>query len=252
LNTIELINVLFKNQFKVIDGLPNSISLEQIDSFHSNDLAKNLTEYLSLCEKLSLERTSVLLNKRSDNFNYISNILMINGFEHYASKVEYIKNLNTIEVQNKKYNWKSLNDAELTEGDFKVYWEMCMKDSANAKSSLTMDQHLLSVESELGEKWRNSCRVFYIERTPIGITIPHIEPGTIDEGRIFYFGLFPEARGRNFASDLHYQSLQFLKEMGARYYIGATHLANTKMQKVFLRNNCTVKAYNEVFYKYFS
>ncbi|MDF2608402.1 MAG: acetyltransferase, family [Bacillales bacterium] len=137
MDAINLITDLFKNQFNVINGLPNYISLEQIGLTHQDDININLTEFLSLCKRLSIERTSVLLNRRFDNYNYISNSLLIYGFEHYASKVEYIKDLNNIEVQNKKYKWKSLNDAELTESDFKAYWEMCMKDSANARSSLT-------------------------------------------------------------------------------------------------------------------
>lgn len=44
--------------------------------------------------------------------------------------------------------------------------------------------------------------------------------GDIDEGRLFYFGIFPEERGKGYSKYLHLQSLHFLKEMGATYYIG--------------------------------
>ncbi|MBS4174712.1 GNAT family N-acetyltransferase [Bacillus sp. FJAT-49736] len=115
-----------------------------------------------------------------------------------------------------------------------------------------MEQHFDSIKSELGrKKWRNSCRVFIKEEEPIAVTIPHIEPGTEDEGRLFYFGIVPKERGKGLSSILHNQSLSFLKEMGATYYIGSTQTTNIRMQNVFKKNGCCLRAQMESYYKYF-
>ncbi len=112
-----------------------------------------------------------------------------------------------------------------------------------------MEEQLQSVERLLGSDWGHSCIAIYEENKPIGITIPHIEPETIDEGRLFYFGLLPEERGKGRSVQLHYQSLLFLKQMGATYYIGSTHETNLIMQNVFLKNGCSVKSHTESYYR---
>ena len=72
------------------------------------------------------------------------------------------------------------------------------------------------------------------------MSIPHIEPGTVSEGRLFYFGVnCLSYRGKGVASQLHLQCLHMFKEMGATYYIGSTHTSNEKMQGIFWRNNCS-------------
>jgi hypothetical protein len=41
-----------------------------------------------------------------------------------------------------------------------------------------------------------------------------------------------------------------LKQMGATYYKGRTHETNLKMQNVFLKNDCSIIAHTESYYKY--
>ena len=53
------------------------------------------------------------------------------------------------------------------------------------------------------------------------MAIPHIEHGTVSEGRLFYFGVMPYYRGKGIASKLHLQCLHMLKEMGLRIILGA-------------------------------
>ncbi|WP_371320149.1 hypothetical protein [Chengkuizengella axinellae] len=102
----------------------------------------------------------------------------------------------------------------------------------------------------MGDHWKNFCNVIFLRNIPIGISIPHIEPGTLNEGRLFYFGILPEHRGKGLSSVIHYQSLIMLKQMGATYYIGSTHDENIKMQKVFQRNDCITRAHTESYYLY--
>ncbi|MEB8556562.1 GNAT family N-acetyltransferase, partial [Bacillus cereus] len=39
--------------------------------------------------------------------------------------------------------------------------------------------------------------------------------------------------------------------IGATYYIGSTHTSNEKMQRIFWRNNCSLKTEIELYYKIF-
>jgi len=167
-------------------------------------------------------------------------------------KHTYRKELTNLDEQKKPCNGASLADDSLSKTEFKQLWERWMSGSANRPSSLTMEQHLLSVKSELGEDWEKSCQVFYLQNNPVGISIPHIEPGTMNEGRLFYFGLLPEVRGKGLSTPLHLQSLWALKEMGATRYIGSTHIANKPMQRVFEKNGYSVRSLTESYYKYFS
>ena len=73
-----------------------------------------------------------------------------------------------------------------------------------------------------------------------GVFISHIEPFTKDEGRLFYFGLTPEFRGKGLAAVFHRFALAAIKlELDAESYIGVTDADNSAMKRVFLQNDCT-------------
>lgn len=127
-----------------------------------------------------------------------------------------------------------------------------MSGSDNAPSSLSIHEHFHSIQTELGGDWQKSRIAFYESNQPIGISIPHIEPGTKNEGRLFYFGLLPEERGKGLSAHIHLQSLNILKQMGATYYVGSTHITNEKMQKVFWKNGCCIRTETELYCKIFA
>jgi hypothetical protein len=119
----------------------------------------------------------------------------------------------------------SLNEGRYLENisinEFKRVWEESMKGSLNSPSSITMDEQMRSVEVELGPDFKKSCVVACENSRPIGVVIPHIEPGTLREGRLFYFGLIPEERGKGKSIPLHQQALDILKNVfKAEYYKG--------------------------------
>ncbi|GGC95397.1 hypothetical protein GCM10007216_27690 [Thalassobacillus devorans] len=158
-----------------------------------------------------------------------------------------VKKLLTQETAEAAYfDTASLHD--IPEEAFKPIWKKAMSGSLNAPSSLDMDGHMQSVKGELGEDYRKSCLVAYENGEPIGVVMPHIEPGTADEGRLFYFGLVPEARGKRKSKQLHLQALDILKsQFGASYYIGSTSRNNVPMLKTFEANSCTVVEKNKVY-----
>jgi RimJ/RimL family protein N-acetyltransferase len=73
-----------------------------------------------------------------------------------------------------------------------------------------------------------------------GLCIPHIEPYTESEGRIFFFGITPLFRGQGLAATVHkFASASLRLELRADDYFGATDWDNRPMKKVFLANGCT-------------
>lgn len=242
---------LLGESFKILNGYPSYITLEQKERAGGHFSEQDILLLIDESVKWGLDRIGISLIRTSGEFERLSNLFLKNGFEHFSSRVEVYRNLDGLEKGAAPFKWASAADGRFSKNEFKHVWERCMEGSDNKPSTLTMDQHLLSVETELGEGWENSCRVFYLENQPIGISIPHIEPGTKDEGRLFYFGLLPEQRGQGVSAPLHLQSLWALKEMGAAYYIGSTHADNKKMQRVFEKNGCRIKAQTETYYKYF-
>ncbi|ETI70834.1 GNAT family N-acetyltransferase [Neobacillus vireti] len=251
MSKILLIESLVCNTFKILNGFPAYITIEQKEKPTDLISEQELSMLINLCSYWGLKRIGVSLDKTSEDFNYLSDLFQRNGFEHFSSRVEVYKDLTNLDKGETPFTYAALADQSFSESEFKHLWERCMSGSDNKPSTLTMDQHIMSVKSELGEDWGKSCHVYYLQNNPIGISIPHIEPGTMDEGRLFYFGLLPEARGKGLSTSLHLHSLWALKEMGATYYIGSTHIANKKMERVFEKNGCVTRTQTETFYKYF-
>lgn len=247
-----MVENLLKESFKVLDGTPQYIGIEEIEraDFDHNNWKDKINTLNDFAIQNKLSRISALINRSSEHYLLLSQMLINLGFEKYTSKVEVVRDLNDINNNIKGYDWQSLSDYNISEDEFKKIWEKCMYASENSPTSLTMDEHLNSVKNEIGENWSKSCNVIYLEDNPIGISIPHIERGTVDEGRLFYFEILPEERGKGHSVSIHYQSMNLLKELGATYYIGITHETNKKMQKVFLKNGCSIRAETESYYKY--
>ncbi len=250
---LTVVQSLFGPMNKVLNGLPNAVTIEEIeeDAFYNVQTYKEkISRFEEICFNWELKRASIVLNKRFSSYNSSARVLLDADFSLHAAKIEVCRELDNVDALEKQFTYRSIEER-LSEKEFKRIWEQCMLNSGNQTSNLTIDEHFYSVQTELGKGWEKSCIVFYDENEPIGLSIPHIEHGTESEGRLFYFGVMPHYRGKGISSQLHLQSLHMLKEMGATYYIGSTHTSNEKMQRIFWRNNCSMKTEIELYYKIF-
>ncbi|MEI3893900.1 MULTISPECIES: GNAT family N-acetyltransferase [Bacillus] len=251
---LTIIQNLFGPSKKVLNDLPNAVAIEEIEEdvlYDVQTYKEKISRFEEVCFNWELKRASIVLNKRFSSYNTSAKVLLDAGFSLHAAKIEVCRELNNTEELERQYTYRSIAEGTLSEKEFKYIWEQCMLDSGNQTSTLTIDEHFYSVQTELGKGWEKSCIVFYDEDESIGMSIPHIEIGTESEGRLFYFGVIPYCRGKGIASQLHLQSLHMLKEMNATYYIGSTHTSNEKMQGIFWRNNCSLKTELELYYKIF-
>ncbi|WP_082232486.1 GNAT family N-acetyltransferase [Halobacillus massiliensis] len=224
---------------KVVYG-DNFIAVEEADHLTDVELFKVLDqleseEVRNISLMLSPHRSRSVVNKLSDRNYYYTDTTIY--FYHSLEKLR-VREKHNIE-------W-----VRLEERDFKMVWVQAMQGSLNHTGPINIDEQMGSVKKELGRTYRDSCLVVNVNGQIAGACMPHIEPGTTEEGRLFYFGLLPEFRGRGLAGEIHLAALKkLLEDFSASYYIGATSMHNIPMLKVFERNGCREIRKKEVYKK---
>ncbi|MFD1019348.1 GNAT family N-acetyltransferase [Thalassobacillus hwangdonensis] len=115
------------------------------------------------------------------------------------------------------------------------------------------EREVLNIKSELGEEYEHSLYSIHAGGKGVGVVIPHIEPGTSDEGRLFYIGIDPEYQGKGYGREAHRYGIHLLKDVfGAVSYVGMTDESNHAMQAVFEKNHCRMRNPVYVFTKAFN
>jgi hypothetical protein len=236
-------------------GLLEKIKIVKGESFVTIEDTKLLTdkEFIDLISYLmnqtyinTAKNVNILVDCKFNN--EVDLLLKEFGFRLHDETVTVYNDLTGTFNYVSDFVLKDLEDISINE--FKRVWEESMKGSLNSPSSLTMDEQIRSVEVELGPDFKKSCMAAFENNQPIGVVIPHIEPGTLKEGRLFYFGLIPEERGKGKSIPLHQQALAVLKKVfNAEFYIGSTSRNNVPMLKTFEHNGCSVLARNRVYKK---
>ncbi|MGE6752885.1 hypothetical protein ACQKFO_05525 [Rossellomorea sp. NPDC071047] len=229
---------------KIIHG-DNYATIEDTKELSTEEM-KELVRFLEQTPAYhSLSTLKILVNQIFSR--EVDEYLVGKGFEMIDEFVTVYKKLEKSKV-NHSFTLKNLH--MISENEFAHIWMQSMEGSLNAPSRLTMPEHMKSVAIELGDSYKDSCIAVYERDHPIGVIMPHIEPGTVDEGRLFYFGLIPEERSKGKSKNLHKLALSLLvNDFHAKKYIGGTSKNNAPMIRTFLTNGCEVKDVNRVFLK---
>jgi ribosomal protein S18 acetylase RimI-like enzyme len=164
--------------------------------------------------------------------------LLAKGFRKVTAIAEYTKELKEEPVIDGQIMAHSLAEVHISEAEYGALYEQCRSGSANKNEVQAVAEVMYMLQGELGPGWREYCHYFTTRGETVGISIPHIEPGTDSEGRMFYFGVMPNARGRGTGTKLHQHSLRLLRQLRASYYIGSTDVSNRDMIRVFEKNGC--------------
>ncbi len=213
----------------------NSITVEDTEELKVKEFIELVQALLNDSEITAAKYLTILADRRLSE--EAGEYLRGNGFMIH-DEVQFVVNdlQNEIEEEG-NFSLKSL--AEVKEDTFKEIWRQTMEGSLNAPQSLNMNEQMKSVKKELGSSYIDTCNIAYEKGEPVGVVMPHIEPGTNEEGRFFYFGLLKEARGKKKSAPLYRKGLKILKEtFGAAYSIGATSVRNKPMLKVFEKTGC--------------
>ncbi len=235
--------------------------MELGDSMHLYQIIKNEPAYW-LVDQVKVKGTELLEYRvqlerlltawESKRVSYLSLLmdegiegwLVEQGFHKVSSIVEYTRSLAKLPPLDEAIQCQSLAGGAISDLQFQDLYAKCRSGSANKNKQQPMDEVMKSLESELGRDWRSYCYYFLRAGTkePLGISIPHIEADTVEEGRLFYFGVLPEVRGQGLGTRLHTHALHLLKkEVGASYYVGSTDKHNTGMIRIFEKNGCHLR-----------
>ena len=193
------------------------------------------TQILEEWDHMGIGYLSLLMDEHFESW------LLQRKFCKISSIVEYTRILENLPEMSDKIAWHSLSEGLLDDREYGNLYDLCRSGSANKNIKQPMDQVINSLKNELGPEWRKHCYYFTNDEALVGISIPHIEMGTEDEGRLFYFGVVPNLRGQGLGVNIHKISLVLLKKFLANYYVGSTDVNNSDMIKIFEKNGCELR-----------
>ena len=83
------------------------------------------------------------------------------------------------------------------------------------EEEIVYDQFVNTMVQEIGGQWKEHCLTAVANEEPIGIVVPYIERGTLEEGKLMYFAVAPSMRNKGYESELFTKAMFVLKEIGA-------------------------------------
>lgn len=227
---------------KILDGTPNYLVIEEVGEIDSlKHFEEVLYEMKGYIGEKEIQSVSIVLNEKEAGYTQYTSLLEEFSFQKQEIQYFYKRELTSLEILEMKASLEIKSLEETTSDVFIKAWTEASAGSLNAStpfSSLSVEKEFEGMKSELGSDYKKNCLVIFYENRPIGVTIPQIEQGTINEGRLFYFGIIPSFRNKGWGVYLHKLSLHLLQKMGATYYIGATGQNNIPMQRIFQANDC--------------
>ena len=225
------------NIFNIIKNKQEYWLVDQInkEDISTESYIRGLTDILEEWSRLEIGYLSLLMDEQFESW------LLEKKFHKISSIVEYTRKLEDLPLTNDQIVCHSLAEGLMDDQEYAELYELCRSGSANKNTKQPIAQVMSSLESELGPEWRKHCYYFLKEGGFAGISIPHIEMGTKEEGRLFYFGVVPELRGKGIGAQIHRVSMILLKKFQATYYVGSTDVNNANMIKIFEKNGCELR-----------
>ncbi|SET18051.1 hypothetical protein SAMN05421676_103145 [Salinibacillus kushneri] len=224
--------------FNIITNQKEYWLVDQIkkENVGSNDYQKQFSSILNDWIEERIGYLSLLMDENQEEW------LMSKGFEKISSIVEYIRSLDSLPDIDEEMDYHSLSEGSMSDQEFRLLYDRCRTGTLNKNKQQSMDKVMHAIETELGPNWRKHCYYFTKSDSLLGICIPHIEMGTNDEGRLFYFGVTPEFRGQGTGVNIHKIALHLLKNhFSAKNYVGSTDTSNQPMIKIFEQNGCQLR-----------
>ncbi|TYS58420.1 GNAT family N-acetyltransferase [Sutcliffiella horikoshii] len=225
------------NKFNIVKNKQEYWLVDQIkkEDISTELYIRELTDILGNWSRLEIGYLSLLMDEQYESW------LLERNFGKISSIVEYTRDLEEVQNTDNQMVSHSLAEGLMDDQKYAELYELCRSGSANKNTKQPIAQVMSSLENELGPEWRKHCYYFLKDGAFAGISIPHIEMGTKNEGRLFYFGVVPDLRGQGIGAQIHQVSMQLLKNFQATYYVGSTDVNNTNMIKIFEKNGCQLR-----------
>ncbi|EEM76792.1 Acetyltransferase, GNAT [Bacillus thuringiensis serovar pondicheriensis BGSC 4BA1] len=99
---------MFGPSKKVLNGLPNAVTIEEIEEdvlYDVQTYKEKISRFEEVCFNWELKRVSIVLNKRFSSYNSSVRVLLDAGFSLHAAKIEVCRELNNIEELERQYTY---------------------------------------------------------------------------------------------------------------------------------------------------
>ncbi|MFJ8412238.1 GNAT family N-acetyltransferase [Bacillus paramycoides] len=208
---------------------------------------EQLEEMMQRCvaevEKDGLEKLHFEISSKSPNYDVYRKCFGKYSFEYFAENIIVFKDIYEVDDIESDIDFKLIE--EVGEEAFHSLWNEVTEEQ------VAYDQFVNMMEQEIGGQWKEHCLIAVVGEEPIGIVIPHIERGTIEEGRLMYFAVASNMRNKGYEAALFTGAMFVLKEIGASYYIGETNVKNEWMKDIFEKNGCQLLSSTERYVRKF-
>ncbi|MGN7893750.1 GNAT family N-acetyltransferase [Bacillus sp. 22475] len=208
---------------------------------------EQLEEMMQYCvaeaKKDGLEKLHFEISSKSPNYDVYKKCFETYSFEYVTENMIVFKDIYEVEDVESEIDFKLIE--EVGEDTFYSFWNEMTEEQVD------YNQFVHMMEQEIGEQWKEHCLTAVASEEPIGIVIPHIEKGTLEEGKLMYFVMAPNMRNKGYEATFFTGAMFVLKEIGASYYIGETNVQNEWMKDVFEKNGCQLLSCTERYVREF-
>ncbi len=163
---------------------------------------------------------------------------------HLLQKMDTVQTRMIVEGQRVNYTRSLKETIDNPAASFDI-WPVSEKKSISflsetmGRSEQEAMAFLQSMKEELPSQADYMFTVYYVEDKPAGVVLPHLEPDTDREGRMFWIGMHPDFIGKGLGKNLHLIGLHRLqKEWKAKTYLGSTEINNVPMRNIMVSNGC--------------
>ncbi|PFN21861.1 N-acetyltransferase [Bacillus cereus] len=240
MTTIELLEKHFK-----IRRSNTSIMIKENNAevFTEEQLEKIMQYCVTEAEKEGLENLHFEVSSKSPNYDVYKKCFETHSFEYITENMIVFKDIYEVEDVESEIDFKLIE--EVGEEVFYSLWNEVTEEQVD------YDQFVKLMEQEIGEQWKEHCLTAVVGEGPIGIVIPHIERGTLEEGKLMYFAVAQNMQNKGHEAALFTGAMFVLKEIGASYYIGEANVQNAWMKGVFEKNGCQLLSSSERYVRKF-
>ncbi|GAB6433040.1 GNAT family N-acetyltransferase [Bacillus luti] len=221
---------LLEKHFKIRRSVSSIMIKENNAEVFTEEQLEEIMQYgIAEAEKDGIE-IHFEISSKSPNYDVYKKCFETHSFEYVTENMIVFKDIYEVEDVESDINFKLIE--EVGADAFYSLWNEMTEEQVN------YDQFVNMMLEEIGEQWKEHCLTAVVGEEPIGIVIPHIERGTLEEGKLMYFAVAPKMRTQGYEAAFFTGAMFVLKEIGASYYIGETNVQNEWMKDVFEENGC--------------
>ncbi|EJQ00534.1 GNAT family N-acetyltransferase [Bacillus mycoides] len=220
-----------EKHFKIRKNASSIIIKENDAEVFTEEQLEEIMQYcVAEAEKDGIEELQFEISSKSPNYDVYKKCFETYSFEYITENMIVFKDIYEVEDIESEIDFKLIE--EIGEAAFYSLWNEVTGEQ------IDYDQFVNTMLQEIGGQWKEHCLTASIDEEPIGIVIPHIERGTLEEGKLMYFAVAPNMRNKGYEAAFFTGAMFVLKEIGASYYIGETNVQNEWMKDVFEKNGC--------------